>query len=145
MKCKKCGTVLAERNYESGLCDYCKQNTIQNTIFNCIKDNIGFTLFITVFICLLVFACIYNEKHPVYYEEELVQIDHMAQYRYSRWTGKAAINSYICYIYFNCTMGDNIKLRVSSQIYDKYKTGDYFMITYKMRDGNIEKIQYKEY
>lgn len=133
-KCKKCGCLLAERNFKKGLCDECQEDrkNIRNTIAMVF---IGIALIIS----MAVIWFHINKKYPVTYEDCVMQVVDKREETTYRYSGKAIVPITKYYLLF-----DNGKeFRVSKYIYNKTDIDDGIIVTYTYRNNNIEDMQIK--
>lgn len=127
-KCKKCGCLLAERNIKKGLCDECQEDRkiiLKNIIIVCI--GIALITGMTV-ICFYI-----NKKHPVTYEDCIIQVVDKREESSFIYAGTAIVPTKRYYLLF-----DNGKeLRVSGNIYGKTNIDDYIFITYSYQNNKV--------
>ena len=133
-KCKKCGCLLAERNIKKGLCDECQEGRkiiLKNIIIVCI----GIAL-----ITGMAVICFYiNKKHPVTYEDCIIQVVDKREESSFIYAGTAIVPTTKYYLLF-----DNGKeLRVSEYIYNKTDIDDYIIVTYTYQNNKIIDMQIK--
>lgn len=133
-KCKKCGCLLAERNIKKGLCDECQEDR---------KAIIKIIIIVSIGIALItgmaVICSNIYKKHPVTYEDCVIQIVDKREETTYRYSGKAIVPITKYYLLF-----DNGKeFRVSQYIYDKTDIDDCIIVTYTYRNNNIEDMQIK--
>lgn len=137
-KCKKCGCLLAERNFKKGLCDECQESrkTIRNTIVKIIAMVfIGIALIISMaVICFHI-----NKKCPVSYEDCVIQVVDKREETSFMYAGKAIVSTTRYYLLFD----DGKEFRVSKYIYNKTDIDDCIIVTYTYRNNNIEDMQIK--
>jgi len=133
-KCKKCGCLLAERNFKKGLCDECQEDrkNIRNTIAMVF---IGIALIIS----MAVIWFHINKKYPVTYEDCVMQVVDKREETTYRYSGKAIVPITKYYLLFD----DGKEFRVSKYIYNKTDIDDGIIVTYTYRNNNIEDMQIK--
>ena len=99
-KCKKCGCLLAERNFKKGLCDECQEDrkNIRNTIVKIIAMVfIGIALIIS----MAVIWFHINKKYPVSYEDCFIQVVDKREETTYRYSGKAIVPITKYYLLFD--------------------------------------------
>ena len=136
-RCEKCGRILAQSN-KTNECSECKKSKKKVVYIRDYGSGWGIFLVIIFIVVLTLSALIimYNERHPLSYEDAIVTI--MDKDRYVVSNGKQTIIRH--FFIFD----DGNKVNVSGETYNNHEIGDSYYVSYKIRDEQVVGISLNE-